>query len=70
MYFIYLNLSNSLNSSPDGLWVTDTFAKTHRMSTYLVAFAVTDFESRSEGNVSSLTKRAKRNPLSRELKAL
>jgi aminopeptidase N len=43
------------NRSPDGLWITDTFARSHRMSTYLVAFAVTNFESRTAGNVSNAT---------------
>lgn len=39
-------------SHRDSLWVTDKFAKTRTMSTYLVAFAVTNFESRSDGDVS------------------
>uniref|UniRef100_A0A6G1SC99 Aminopeptidase N n=1 Tax=Aceria tosichella TaxID=561515 RepID=A0A6G1SC99_9ACAR len=42
--------------SPDGLWITDTFAKSQRMSTYLVAFAVTNFESRTAGNITVWTR--------------
>lgn len=47
-------------SSADGHWVTDVFEKSHKMSTYLVAFAVTNFESRSEGNVSKTNVRVLR----------
>lgn len=40
------------------------------MSTYLVAYAVTDFESRSEGNVSSLTNQKKMRRRQKEKKIL
>ena len=43
----------------DPHWVTDTFATSVKMSTYLVAFTVTNFESLSRGRVSVLQARQK-----------